>query len=269
MSPKKKAKNAHDEHQASEASQRLVDQCEGQHGKPRSRFLGRRDTDEKIERFVQDKLSHVDKILLETAVIDGKTVREKLRADTKDLAPGGRLGAVYVAQLSGELSASTDPFANLQVTDGSSGVRGELLNPLQLAHEPQPPLKKDIEPLLQALKDLESLTQFEIIGLLKGCMEGPTLKKAWAEKAQLGILKFFARTKLHLKYPREWDAARPILDHALTVQFTNLKADGVTMAAFAECNAEVCTMFKARDHGQPTRRLLYSPHWIRVTRAHH
>jgi hypothetical protein len=59
------------------------------------RQLGRRSSEETIERAIQQKFSHIPSEVLETKRFDGLLIRDRIRADRTNLAKGQRLGAKY------------------------------------------------------------------------------------------------------------------------------------------------------------------------------
>ena len=59
------------------------------------RQLGRRNSEETIERTIQQKSSHIPSEVLETKRFDGLLIRDRIKADRHGFAKGQRLGAKY------------------------------------------------------------------------------------------------------------------------------------------------------------------------------
>jgi hypothetical protein len=70
----------------------------------RRRQLGRRDSDEAVERSIQRHFSGFSLIDLETQKVKGQTLRERIRSDRAKLERGGRLGSTYWRDLVQEWS---------------------------------------------------------------------------------------------------------------------------------------------------------------------
>ena len=65
--------------------------------------LGRRDSDEQVDRAIKNHFSHLPSEVVETARVDGLLARDKIRLDRQGLAPGTRLGASYWVDLAGKV----------------------------------------------------------------------------------------------------------------------------------------------------------------------
>lgn len=70
----------------------------------RRRQLGRRDSEEAVNRAMQKHFAHLPQEVVETHRIDGVLVRDIIRRDRNQLPPGGRLGSAYWVQLAGQIS---------------------------------------------------------------------------------------------------------------------------------------------------------------------
>ena len=57
--------------------------------------LGRRDSDEQVNRAMARHFSHTPSEVVEAARVDGFLARSKIRLDRQGLVPGTRLGASY------------------------------------------------------------------------------------------------------------------------------------------------------------------------------
>ena len=59
------------------------------------RQLGRRDSEETINRAIEKHFGHLPQEIVETFRIDGLLIREVVKRDRAALPPGGCLGASY------------------------------------------------------------------------------------------------------------------------------------------------------------------------------
>ena len=98
------------------------------------RRLQRRVTDERVQRALIDHFSHMPKVQLETKVIKGKTLRQRIADDIHCLEDGARLGSSYWSDLQVEWAAGEDTLDQLLVTDPNVNVSAALITALQHAH---------------------------------------------------------------------------------------------------------------------------------------
>jgi hypothetical protein len=67
----------------------------------RRRQLGRRDSEEAVNRQIEKHFGHLPQEIVETFRIDGLLIRDVIRRDRAALPQGGRLGASYWIALAG------------------------------------------------------------------------------------------------------------------------------------------------------------------------
>jgi len=77
------------------------------------RQLGRRNSEETIERAIQQKFSHIPSEVLETKRFDGLLIRDRIRADRSNLDKGQRLGAKYWDSLLAEVGEHVEGLGSL------------------------------------------------------------------------------------------------------------------------------------------------------------
>ena len=80
----------------------IINITQGPAKRPRQQ-LGRRDSDEVVDRAIKTHFGHLPSEVVETARVDGLLVRDKIRLDRQSLAPGTRLGASYWVDLAGKV----------------------------------------------------------------------------------------------------------------------------------------------------------------------
>jgi hypothetical protein len=97
---------------APEEEHLLGDLADTEGGK-RRRQLGRRDSDEAVERSIQKHFSAFSQIDLETQRVKGQTLRERIRSDRHKLPKGGRLGSTYWRDLVQEWSTVSSGIGDL------------------------------------------------------------------------------------------------------------------------------------------------------------
>jgi hypothetical protein len=77
------------------------------------RQLGRRNSEETIERAIQQKFSHIPSEVLETKRFDGLLIRDRIRADRTNLDKGQRLGAKYWDSLLAQVGEHVEGLGSL------------------------------------------------------------------------------------------------------------------------------------------------------------
>jgi hypothetical protein len=92
-----------DQQLAGQDASHLLDLAAGTVRKRRQ--LGRRDSDEAVERSIERHFAGFSQIDLETQRLNGLTLRERVRADRSKLPPKGRLGSTYWRDLVQEWSS--------------------------------------------------------------------------------------------------------------------------------------------------------------------
>ena len=80
----------------------------------RRRQLGRRDSDEAVNRQMAKHFAHLPTEIVETHKIDGLLIREVVKRDRYALPPGGRLGTQYWVNLASQISSSMGGLETLK-----------------------------------------------------------------------------------------------------------------------------------------------------------
>lgn len=81
------------------------------------RQLGRRDSEEQVNRAIARHFSHIPSEVVETARVDGLLVRDKIRMDRQGLSAGARLGASYWVDLAGKVGRGVQQLDTLMATN--------------------------------------------------------------------------------------------------------------------------------------------------------
>ena len=92
----------------------LLDLCAGSSRKRRQ--LGRRDSDETVERSISKHFGGFSKIDLETVKVSGQVLRDRIRTDRHALPTGARLGSTYWRDLVQEWSSINAGIGSLRPT---------------------------------------------------------------------------------------------------------------------------------------------------------
>lgn len=160
--------------------------------------LGRRDTDQQIERAMLGRLDHLPKgVVAAKRNAEGQTIREFLVVEIKRRRTnGGKLGSRFWSSVYDMFDLRENLTDNLPPPTDDEVPSAELLDVLATAHNDNP-IKACVVPLERYLGHSESLGQTPTFGLLRAVQVGPTLPHHAALRAQLAVLKFWARTGVH------------------------------------------------------------------------
>lgn len=125
------------------------------------RQLGRRATDEAIERQISQHFSDVPKSILETRTVDGLTIRARLYQDhqlRKRSGDKGRFGTRYWSDFHKMYNWEGNVLAHLKPSNPDDKVSDGLVTALQAAHDSNPS-KRTVDPLLGFLQHTPKLNQ--------------------------------------------------------------------------------------------------------------
>ena len=157
--------------------------------------LGRRDTDQQVERAMLTKLNHFPKSLISAKRNkQGQSIREVISNEVRRRrTDGGKLGARFWSQLFEAFDLSETVAYTLPEPEDNELPSSELLDVLSAAHNANP-VKACVTPLERFLDHAPSLSATSTYGLLRAVMVCPTLPLHHAMKAQVAVLRFWART---------------------------------------------------------------------------
>lgn len=167
---------------------------DGEDVKPRRQQNNRRDLDQKIDRAIVRHFVHLPKICVETKVVNGKTLRQRLNDDfsSKD-SKGERLGAKYYSTLGSLYEDASTPIAQLQVTDVTQPINDTLYACLEQLGDEQG-VEKAIAAIVAWLPQAPVLNQREFVGLLKVALRPQLLVKTGYDQVVLAVMQYCART---------------------------------------------------------------------------
>ena len=99
------------------------------------RQLGRRSSEETIERAIQTKFVHIPSEVLETKRFDGLLIRDRIKADRAALVKGQRLGAKYWDSLLNEVGDQVEGLGPLRPEAKDHRVTPNLLRNVSCASD--------------------------------------------------------------------------------------------------------------------------------------
>ena len=215
---------------------------EGQPVRTRRRQLGRRSSEEQVERSIQEHFGHLPKIATECKHVDGMTLRQRVRQDlhAAEDQKEGRLGATYWRGLV-QLYGSGVGINSMQIKDVSQPV-GEALEQAPGAAINANPAARSIEPLTGFLQHCETLNQKEFVGLCKAVSANKHMGKDNNDALLLEIMKYVVRLKQQETVAEEIQPMVPICYAALSRQYTRLKKAGVKVPTWLETHQDLAAM---------------------------
>lgn len=125
------------------------------------RQLGRRATDEAIERQIGQHFGDMPKSILETRTVDGLTIRARLYQDhqlRKQTGDKGRFGTRYWSDFHKLYNWEGNVLGHLKPKNPDEKISEGLVTALQAAHDSNPS-KRIVDPLLGFLQHTTKLNQ--------------------------------------------------------------------------------------------------------------
>ena len=135
MAPKKqgrssKAKNTRSPKKQAKRPQSVadIDASNTAHASKRRRTLGRRDSEEKLNRQITSHFGHLSAQQLNTIKVGGERVRDRIIRDKKEMEADGceRMGSAYWRGLVKEFSDTQGTFNSLTINVEGQDVRRAL-----------------------------------------------------------------------------------------------------------------------------------------------
>ena len=160
------------------------------------RALERRDTAQQAERAMEPRLKNIPKATWATKRNNkGQTLFERVIEQIRaNRSSGVKIGSKWWAAVFDEFELTDNPTDELEEPeDAGEDVDPDLLAVLASAHG-ENRVKATVVPLERYLDTCGPLSRSTTYGLLCAVQMSPTLPEATASKAQLAVLKFWART---------------------------------------------------------------------------
>ena len=132
--------------------------------KTQRRVLGRRDSEQHVERAVAVHFGHFSNTAIDVTRVEGLTLRERLRRDYRNLKkenPNKRLGANYWREVVAMYSAKEGNVNDLNVLDPKQTVDVGLMVALENAVRNNPATRSK-EPLASCLAGAATINQREL-----------------------------------------------------------------------------------------------------------
>jgi len=234
----------------------------------RRRQLGRRRTDEQVERNLAQHLSHVPCAVLETARIDGLPVREKIKQDLQELRESGsglRLGATYWRELVAKVEGGGS-VSDLKVDDPTEEVCDTLVTALGMALKANP-AQRSSEPLTALLQTTRGLNDKEMVGLVRAVTNNPLVGKSAQDAVFLELAKMLARLGHQDRHKGALECVLPAIDSALSKQWQRLHKAGVTVTTWVTTHYELAVL--VMDKGDLDVVVQAAGDWLSVSNQVH
>ena len=203
--------------------------CEPAAKKPR-RVLGRRDSEQHVERAIALHFPHASKTAIEVQRVEGLTLRDRLRRDYRNLkkvSPTKRLGAKYWREMVALYTAREGNVQDLKVLDPKQTVDAGMMLALENAVRANPATRSK-DPLASWLAGANTINQRELCGLLKTIAATPQLGKVNIDSIFIEVLKLLVRIDKVEEFKTEIKACSYLFDSALASQYMRLKKAGVS-----------------------------------------
>lgn len=209
----------------------------------RRRQLGRRQSEEQLERALTQHFAHMSNTDIETTRVEGRTVRERIADDmksSKGAAQKKRLGATYWRELVGIYGDKSS--SSKEMKDPSLPVRDALVQGLETATCPNP-AKRSIEPLISFMQHCGVLNQKETVGLFKALSSaGSQVGRGNSDTLIIEAMNYVIRMKQAAHLKDELAAMRNLFDGALARQYLRLKKAGGQVLTWATTHMDLALL---------------------------
>ena len=198
------------------------------------RPVRRRNTDDAVERCIQTKLQGISRQAIETQKLAcGRLTRDKLAADIRATRgnPNTRLGATYWRNLR-QVLGKDDALQHL-ATDSTMELNKKMLQALEGMCVVNVSLRSP-EAMLAWLKGAQSINRRELIGILKVCNSPKKTTHSHAMQVVVATLRTLTTFGDIMQHQDVLEAARDLIDSALTSSYNLAKKNGVPKEAWLE-----------------------------------
>ena len=161
---------------------------------PRRR-LGRRDSDDKVDRVMTTRLGKsYPAALLEGARNSfGQSIRDVLKLQIRDNKSSKKnLTTAFWTRLASDFSLSSSAADRLPDPVGGESICDELVDKLGFAHSDNP-ASRTVEPLERFLDECSELSYVECYGILQASMECPLVIRSASVRMLVAFLKYLGR----------------------------------------------------------------------------
>jgi hypothetical protein len=165
-------------------------------GRVPKRRQGRRDSDDAVERIIEEKL--VGKFSQEaihgTTNKDGLSVHEFIaQANDKIRGTGKKLATAFWTSFFQQFTLSKKECDELPDPDPTEEAGAPVLEAMSYCHDSNPAIRS-VEPLLSHLRSCEPLKYVEMFGVIQGCQESPKVVKSQYWRVMQGLLGCITRS---------------------------------------------------------------------------
>lgn len=195
--------------------------------------LDRRDTEQAVERILNEHFAGFTRAQTDVMTVDGLTLRQTLidRKRDKKGDAGSRLGTKLYSELGRAFALESSPVRALQVKDLSETVQPSLYQALKTAQDPNP-AKRSKQPLYNFFSSVKDLNQKETVGLLRSISESAHVKGTAGRLHAFEVLKFIINSGLDKKFPEEISIMASTFDETLAGTFEDMTKEHMPMATW-------------------------------------
>ena len=170
----------------------LLQVHEASEAKAPRRRLDRRDSDERVDRVLDRRLTLQERAHAETLVLDNLTIRDHIKTVYKSKGKRARFSNEDWKTIYTNFGLATSTASLLPQPPSDLPIRDELADAIGMLHSDNPATRNS-DALVALLRHCSPLNERELFGLLGGTVEGPTLTASCAEKVQGEVLRYISR----------------------------------------------------------------------------
>ena len=207
----------------------------------------RRDFDELVERAIRAKCSDLTHANIEATQVAGLTLRQRVSKDLAALlatsektGKRGRLSASYWRQILADYSSHESLVTSLHAKDPNSPKPCEEFRRCMSVAFRKNPSSRSSDPLFQYLANCASLSQLELVGLIKATFDKSFIGRHAQDSIYLEVLRCLVRLDLMNAYSEEVSTLKPLWDTALVNNYEHMKRRGSELKRWVTGNLGLC-----------------------------
>jgi len=220
--------------------------------------------DEQVHKKIMDNFKDYDKATVDSLVVEGMTLRERLTEDTKQsqVDKTFTMGANYYKKLKDLYRPNASPLTQLKVKDTKLAVCDRLMKAMVAAKASSP----NRGPMVDYLNSAGGMpNQTEVVGICRcACELKPSITTTQLPVA-LDICKFMAKHDFKKNFPEEMRIMLPWVDATLVQAYIHVKKSALRLNSFIELHSNVLGL--VMDMALVDKLLKAQGSWLDVSEA--
>ena len=170
-------------------------------GGAKRRQLGRRNSEQQVDRIMNTKFSSLELVHRETHTVNGELLRDRLLRDKRNMDPAARFGACYYRDLLMEWQAGSAGWSVVKPSVAGESISDSLIHALELCSHANPN-RRSSEPLEAFLRNTGPLNETELIGTVKAVCANSDLGAIKKDSVVIEVMQYLVRAGQTERWPK-------------------------------------------------------------------